>query len=106
MSDCTCVSCDECGGSGSVWFSFNHKYLGKHRCDDLDELETCESCGGSGIEEMCDHCRELEEEAEWREQEAAEQYMHPTGLTSRQKDEVSQIVESVIKGALHNPPCG
>ena len=38
--------------------------------------------------------------------EAAEQYMHPTGLSVRQKEEILQIVEFAIKKALHNPPCG
>lgn len=106
MSDCTCVHCDECGGSGNVWFSFNHKYLGRYRCDDLDELETCESCRGSGIEEMCDHCRELEDDAEWRMQEASEQGTIQTGLTPLQKEEVFQIVKSIISTGLTNPLCG
>lgn len=91
---CSCIPCGECGGSGNVWLSFTGKYLGNHRCDDLDELETCAECHGSGIDEMCDECREKEDEAEW---EAAEQYMHPTGLNVRQKEEVWQIVEDKIK---------
>ena len=57
----------------------------------------------SGEFELCEVCR-LEEEI--ADEEAAEQYMHPTGLTSRQKEEVKQIVESIIKEASHNPPCG
>lgn len=57
----------------------------------------------SGEFELCEVCR-LEEEIE--NDEAAEQYMHPTGLTSRQNEEVRQIVKSIIKEALHNPPCG
>lgn len=103
MSECTCISCDECGGTGNVWVSFTGKYLGNHRCDDLDDLQTCESCGGTGIDEVCDHCRELEEEAEyqdfleWQKQEAAEHGVHPTGLTVEQKEEVLQIVDSAIK---------
>ena len=35
-------------------------YLGSHRCDDLDEMGPCEECHGSGIDEVCDLCRELE----------------------------------------------
>ena len=100
---CTCISCDECGGTGNVWVSFTGKYLGNHRCDDLDDLETCQVCGGSGLDEMCDECREKEEEAEyreWQEQEAAEHSVHPTGLTLGQKEEVLQIVESAIKKGL------
>lgn len=57
---CCCVSCGDCGGSGNVWFSFGGKeYLGSHRCDDLDEMETCDTCGGSGITETCDRCQLL-----------------------------------------------
>ena len=61
---CTCVSCGECGGSGIVWISFSGKYLGNHRCDDLDDLESCPDCGGSGISSVCDECRDAEEEYE------------------------------------------
>lgn len=62
--NCTCVSCPECQGSGSVWRSFRGTYLGNNRCDDLDELETCPECNGRGLSEMCDYCREMEEEDE------------------------------------------
>ncbi len=62
---CQCVSCDECKGSGYVYFSFggwkHGRYLGSHRCDDLDEQEGCDVCGGRGILETCDRCAELEE---------------------------------------------
>lgn len=75
---CTCTSCSECNGSGNVWFSFSGKYLGNHRCDDLDELETCQECHGSGLSDMCDECREKEEEAEWQEYESAQQGVEPT----------------------------
>lgn len=72
---CECVSCPECRGSGSVWFSFagpgRGTYLGSSRWDDLDEMEACDTCGGSGIAELCDRCGELEE-LEQAEQEAEE----------------------------------
>lgn len=55
---CTCVSCGECAGSGSVWFSFSGQYLGNNRSDDLDDLRTCDECNGSGICEVCDLCQE------------------------------------------------
>ena len=63
---CECVSCSSCGGSGNVWWSFpglglGGKYLGNHRSDDLDEMETCEECGGSGIIETCYECQEADE---------------------------------------------
>lgn len=68
---CTCVSCGECRGSGTVWFSFGSPrygggiYLGSGRCDDMDEMETCSECQGSGISQECDNCafrRELEQD--------------------------------------------
>ena len=60
---CECVSCGACGGSGNVWYAFpgpdlGGEYLGNHRCDDLDEMDTCEECGGSGITETCYECQE------------------------------------------------
>lgn len=70
MSDrCECVRCSQCDGSGNVWFEFpgppRGRYLGRHRSDDLDEMETCEECGGSGIVETCEMCAEaLQEEYE------------------------------------------
>jgi hypothetical protein len=69
MSDrCECVSCGACGGSGTVWFDFRGRYLGNHRCDDLDDMDTCEECGGSGIVETCAYCQEMEERDEQREE--------------------------------------
>lgn len=67
---CECVRCSGCEGTGNVWFSFpgadrGGKYLGNHRSDDLDEMETCMECGGSGIIESCFECQaadELEED--------------------------------------------
>lgn len=59
--ECKCTSCSECNGTGNVWFSFTGKYLGKSRCDDLDNLESCEECSGSGVYIACDRCIELEE---------------------------------------------
>jgi hypothetical protein len=64
---CTCITCPECGGTGSVWFSFCGKYLGNYRCDDLDELERCPECEGGGLVEMCDYCqsaKDLQAESE------------------------------------------
>jgi hypothetical protein len=66
---CKCVRCRECGGSGSVWFSFDKQYLGTHRCDDLDELETCEECGGSGISETCQECLDIYEKEQYEKEE-------------------------------------
>lgn len=64
MNECTCTPCQECEGTGRVWFSFSGEYLRKRRMDDMDEMETCEECNGTGIEDVCDHCREIEMEQE------------------------------------------
>lgn len=69
---CKCVTCGECGGSGTVWISFSGKYLGNHRCDDLDEMERCEECEGSGLTELCDECRD---ELERQRQEDEEYWL-------------------------------
>ena len=61
---CACVSCDECRGTGHVWFTFGGhgvgRYLGASRQDDLDEMETCFGCDGSGLLELCDRCAEID----------------------------------------------
>lgn len=64
---CKCVPCADCGGSGRVWFAFpgpdrGGRYLGNHRCDDLDEMDGCHGCEGSGIVETCEHCIEADYE--------------------------------------------
>lgn len=63
---CECVRCSECGGTGDVWFSFpgptnGGRYLGNHRCDDLDEMDTCPYCDGQGVTEVCYDCQLAEE---------------------------------------------
>jgi hypothetical protein len=72
---CQCIQCAECRGTGHIYFSFggyaHGRYLGSHRCDDLDEMESCDTCGGSGITETCERCYELEE-LDAMEQEAEE----------------------------------
>jgi hypothetical protein len=55
---CECVKCKECGGTGYVWYSFSGKYMGNHRCDDLDQMECCDECGGEGTTDLCDECRD------------------------------------------------
>ena len=59
---CNCVRCDECGGSGRVWYSFYGEYLGRYRGDDLDEMDTCPECEGYGWF-LCDECMLDEQEA-------------------------------------------
>jgi len=56
---CKCEPCSECEGDGYVWWTFDRKkYLKKHRCDDLDVMDSCDDCGGAGLDEMCDECTE------------------------------------------------
>lgn len=75
---CQCVTCSECRGTGSVWYSFGGPgrgtYLGSHRWDDLDEMETCDICGGHGITEKCDRCCELDELEDMEQEEEERQF--------------------------------
>ena len=93
---CTCISCDECGGTGSIWVSMTGKYIGKYHCDDLDELETCYKCDGSGLFEMCDECREKEEEAREEEFEQDHNDELRNSLTLIQREEIERIIKQVI----------
>lgn len=61
---CKCVVCEECNGTGSVWYSFDGHYLGKSRCDDMDELDTCIECHGMRVVETCEECLEIERNEE------------------------------------------
>lgn len=62
MTSCSCVSCDECKGSGVIWVAVDGSYLGCRRCDDLDDVETCNECGGIGLTEICQECRDKYDE--------------------------------------------
>lgn len=53
---CECQVCPECGGSGDIWISFDGEYMGRFRCDDLDELDVCPYCDGLGVWYQCDEC--------------------------------------------------
>lgn len=61
---CNCIVCSECNGTGSVWRSLRGEYLGKMRCDDMDELESCDCCGGTGIADECEGCEKQRAEEE------------------------------------------
>ena len=61
---CKCVRCEECNGSGDVWYSFDGEYRGRYHSDDLDELGVCLDCDGEGVIEMCDECRMAFEDEE------------------------------------------
>ena len=61
---CECVTCPECDGFGSIWISFSGKYMGKYRCDDLDEMDTCPDCGGDGLSFCCYECAQAMEDEE------------------------------------------
>jgi len=69
MMTCKCISCVDCGGSGSVAYSFSGEYLGTKRCDDLDTFETCDECGGNGTSEVCEECSEFWEMEEQKSME-------------------------------------
>jgi len=58
QNKCECVFCLACNGRGTVWFSFDGRYLGNSRCDDMDNIETCEECLGDGLAEICEYCQE------------------------------------------------
>ena len=61
VSECTCVPCGDCGGTGTIWVDLAGKYLGDRRSDDLDQSEPCETCGGSGVVEVCQNCIDAED---------------------------------------------
>jgi RecJ-like exonuclease len=100
---CQCVQCEECKGSGSVWRSFSGKYLGRHRCDDMDELETCEECRGSGVTETCEECQMKIEEYEL-EQEAAEHRLQSDSASPIAFCEICQKWHESNHGILAEPP--
>ena len=58
LSPCVCVRCDACSGSGTIQVGMDGL---PNYGDDLYDLESCYECGGTGISEVCDRCRELEE---------------------------------------------
>jgi hypothetical protein len=60
MSDCRCVYCGVCVGTGSVFEPTDYGYP-------EDDLERCEDCDGTGIAEQCAYCREQEEREDWEE---------------------------------------
>lgn len=53
MSECKCVSCGACRGSGQVMVPT----IGYPE----DDLEPCSECDGTGLTEVCQRCRDLEE---------------------------------------------
>lgn len=60
---CKCVQCHACRGSRNI----------RVRCDGYPEwdLETCPECDGEGITEVCDYCRDAQEDY-WDEAESQE----------------------------------
>jgi hypothetical protein len=62
---CSCIKCDACGGSGNIWLDRRGRYLGQHRCDDLDEMETCDNCRGYGITDLCETCSDSYEDEDY-----------------------------------------
>ena len=45
---CRCISCPDCGGSGSLWVTLDGAFH-QHRVDDMGDLETCDSYGSSAF---------------------------------------------------------
>lgn len=59
--ECECEQCDECNGSGIVWFDIGGKYT-RRRTDDLSNSEPCHECHGRGITFMCFNCADQMDE--------------------------------------------
>lgn len=57
---CTCTPCHYCYGLGMIWYSSDGEYIGR-RNDDMGNYEPCEKCNGTGIEDLCEECRQIEE---------------------------------------------
>lgn len=54
MTECKCIWCADCAGSGQVRVPTNSY-------PEWD-LESCMACYGTGIAEQCRYCADLEEE--------------------------------------------
>jgi hypothetical protein len=52
---CECVSCGDCGGTGTVYYDIGGNYVGEHMHDDMDSPESCDMCSGGTVDE-CDRC--------------------------------------------------
>lgn len=59
---CQCLLCSWCNGSG-----FNYELFGEvtrnHPCDDLADIVPCDECHGSRLAEVCDNCRDYDDDA-------------------------------------------
>lgn len=64
MKECKCIPCEFCRGSGRLWKGLDGT-LSSYRGDDLDELEDCDQCGGSGIDDECEYCQEINANIEY-----------------------------------------
>ena len=53
-SKCECTPCLECGGHGTVRYSFSEEYSGDSRLVYMNEPEFCATCGGRGVMDKCD----------------------------------------------------
>lgn len=50
---CTCIWCNECRGTGTIWVE-------GHLNAPFDEPESCDHCRGRGLSELCDRCSLLD----------------------------------------------
>ena len=57
---CMCVPCQECRGTGTVYWMFDEYCGPDHPCDDLANPEPCPNCE-NGIIAMCERCADLED---------------------------------------------
>jgi hypothetical protein len=58
QSECECVSCKVCKGTGNYYVDLKGKYI-SGPTDDLFDIETCDFCS-NGIAETCERCAQLE----------------------------------------------
>lgn len=58
QSECECVSCKFCKGTGNYYVDLKGKYI-PSPMDDLFDIECCDYCS-NGIAETCERCAQLE----------------------------------------------
>lgn len=54
---CECVSCGDCGGSGTMWLDMAGHVV-TCMVDDTDSPESCDMCSNGTVEE-CERCAAL-----------------------------------------------
>lgn len=61
---CTCIYCDHCDGTGHVWVNYDPlgRVIENSGIDDLSDLAECPQCDGRAITEVCDECRDAQDD--------------------------------------------